>query len=79
MNDSNIRKAQRIDATEIAEATAKGVERAVEARRLACAELSPEEIAGVSGGIIAATIIRAGGIPPMPQLTMGVAPATQLV
>jgi len=68
MNDSSIRKAARAETTQIAEVTARGVERAVEARRLAVAELSPEELASVSGGALPASIIRAGGIPPMPQL-----------
>jgi hypothetical protein len=61
-------KPERVSADGLARAAARGVERAIEARRGAGVELSPADVNDVSGGFL---LIR--GIPPMVDLAANIA------
>jgi hypothetical protein len=61
-------KPERVSAEGLAQAAARGVERAMEARRVAGVELSAADVNDVSGGFL---LIR--GIPPMVNLAANIA------
>ena len=66
-------KPERIAAVGLAQAAVRGVERAVEARRLAGVELSGADINEVSGGTVLVNPILIRGIPPMVNLAANLA------
>lgn len=66
-------KPERVSAEGLAQAAARGVERAIEARRAAGVELSGNDINAVSGGATLLSNILIRGIPPMVNLAANIA------
>jgi len=77
MSDSIGKKPVHISPTDLAEIAAKGVARAVEARKAVGVELSTTDVAQVSGGAVY-LLYRAGGIPvyPLAGLQLGTSPSS---
>jgi hypothetical protein len=67
MSKDTCKKPLRIAREDLAKVAAEGVARAIEARKAAGVELSPDELNAVSGAIFNPGIIH-GGFPPGPAL-----------